>query len=90
MDWMLDNGKRLTRIIGGFVLIVIGIICGFLPILQGWIFILAGLAVWSVDFQWAKRLRVRLKYSALRTAAKVRARRRKRQLPAPGTSVASL
>jgi uncharacterized membrane protein YbaN (DUF454 family) len=79
MDWMLHNGKRLARIIGGFLLILLGIVGGFVPILQGWIFIVAGLALWSVDFEWAKRLRIRIKYAALRAAAKIRARRRKRK-----------
>lgn len=73
---MLTNGKRLARIMAGFVLIVIGIIGGFIPILQGWVFILAGLAVWSVDFVWARRLREWLKQRFETARAHWRERRR--------------
>jgi hypothetical protein len=45
---MLQATKRLMRIVAGVTLILIGVIAGFIPILQGWIFILAGLALLGI------------------------------------------
>lgn len=51
---------RLTLRIGiavlGAVIIAIGIVLLPLPG-PGWLIIFAGLAVWSIEFQWARRLR---------------------------------
>ncbi len=71
-DWMPQNVKRILRIIAGFVLLVLGVICGFIPVLQGWIFILAGLALLSADFAWARLLRRKIRHGAQRAAAKLR------------------
>lgn len=40
----------------GLALIAIGVISGFVPILQGWVFVLAGLAVLSKHSRLARRL----------------------------------
>jgi len=45
----------------GLTLIVFGIICGFLPVLQGWVFIVAGLAVLSSHSRYARALYERIK-----------------------------
>lgn len=45
LDWTL-----------GLLLIGIGIVGGFVPVLQGWVFILAGLAVLSSHSAFARRL----------------------------------
>ena len=37
--------KKLARITFGVVLVIIGIIGGFLPILQGWMFLIPGLII---------------------------------------------
>jgi uncharacterized membrane protein YbaN (DUF454 family) len=38
----------------GLTLILIGIVGAFVPLLQGWIFVLAGLAVLSSHSRWAR------------------------------------
>jgi len=40
----------------GSALILLGIVGGLVPVLQGWIFILAGLAVLSSHSRWAREL----------------------------------
>lgn len=47
--------KKIFRQIGGWSLIVLGVISGLIPILQGWIFILLGLALLAKDSEWAAR-----------------------------------
>lgn len=62
----------------GLILIGIGIIGGFVPILQGWVFILAGLAVLSSHSRFAKALHDRAKGVGRSIRARVRARRERR------------
>jgi uncharacterized membrane protein YbaN (DUF454 family) len=45
----------------GLILIGVGVIGGFVPGLQGWIFVLAGLAVLSSHSRWARSLYERVK-----------------------------
>lgn len=64
---MLDLGKRVAlrrilRLLLGFLLVIIGIIGGFVPILQGWMFLIPGLIILADYFppirrlvNWAKR-----------------------------------
>lgn len=47
---------RLLRIIAGFLLLGLGIIGLFLPILQGVAMIIAGLLLLAPEFRWAQRL----------------------------------
>ena len=63
---MRDLVKKIGRISLGVLLILIGIIGGFIPILQGWIFILLGLSVLSKDVPFVKEYRDKLeaKYGA--------------------------
>jgi hypothetical protein len=53
--------KRAAKLIVGWGLIVLGFIGLFLPVLQGILFILAGLIVLSTEYTWANRLRNKLK-----------------------------
>lgn len=46
---------KVLRITTGVLLLLIGAICGFIPILQGWVFGLAGLALLSVDVPFVRR-----------------------------------
>jgi uncharacterized membrane protein YbaN (DUF454 family) len=50
VDWVL-----------GLTLIGIGVLGGFVPVLQGWVFIVAGLAVLSSHSRWAKAIYGRIK-----------------------------
>jgi Flp pilus assembly protein TadB len=74
MRWLIHHTKRVLRISLGVLLLILGVIGGFLPVLQGWVFILAGLAVLSVDFLWARRLREQIKDKAQKAVDKVRRR----------------
>jgi len=53
---------RIGRLVGGAVLVVIGMIGGLIPVLQGWVFVLAGLTLMAPEsrraraaLDWAKR-----------------------------------
>ena len=63
---------RWGKIILGFVLILCGVIAGFLPVIQGWVFILGGLALLSSEFAWAKRIEDWVKMKFRNAIAKVR------------------
>lgn len=41
----------------GLALVVAGVAGLALPILPGWVLIIAGIAIWSREFSWAMRLR---------------------------------
>jgi len=47
---------RWARIIGGFALLVLGVVGLFLPFLQGIAFIVLGLLLLSREYHWARRL----------------------------------
>lgn len=51
---------RVLRIASGFLLLALGIIGLFLPILQGVLMILAGLAVLGKDLPWSRKITDRL------------------------------
>ena len=55
-----EEGKKLVwrilRLTAGWSLIIVGIIGLFLPILQGVLLILSGLAVLSTESRWARAL----------------------------------
>ena len=55
---------RLLRIVGGFVMVLVGIVGLILPIMPGWIFLIPGLVMLSEHFDWAKRLVVWAKEKA--------------------------
>ena len=57
---------RIIRLATGWLLIVVGVIGLFLPVLQGILFILSGLAVLSTESRWARALLDR--FSAWRKA----------------------
>ena len=46
----------LLRTVGGFVLVVVGIVGLILPIMPGWIFLIPGLGLLAERYDWAKRL----------------------------------
>lgn len=51
---------RLLRIVVGFALLALGVVGLFLPVLQGVLLLLAGLAVLGRDLPWARSLTDRL------------------------------
>ena len=62
----------------GLTLIVAGIVSGFLPVIQGWLLILAGLAVLSSHSRLARRLLDRLKQGKRELWAWIRRRHERR------------
>jgi hypothetical protein len=74
-NWMPQKVKRILRITAGFALLILGVICGPIPIVQGWPFVLAGLAILAVDYVWAHRWMTRIKSGAAKVADKVRGKK---------------
>ena len=60
------------RIAAGLALVALGLVGALLPIVQGWMFLIPGLALLSRHFHWARRLRA--------AARNARARWRRRKL----------
>ncbi len=67
--------RRWLKIILGFVLLIIGIIGLFTPVLQGILTILAGLSVLSTEFEWAGRLHKKVLDIINRVKEKIKRRR---------------
>ncbi len=59
-EWISQKAKRVFRIVGGFLLILIGVLGSVIPVFQGWIFVLAGLTLLSTEFAWAHWLRCKM------------------------------
>ncbi len=53
---MLLNLRKITRISLGILLVILGVIGGFLPVVQGWMFMIPGLLILSEYFPPVKRL----------------------------------
>jgi len=70
--------RRIIDWILGLTLIGLGIVGGFVPILQGWVLILAGLAVLSSHSRWARAILDRLKGLGRKLRTKVRERRKRK------------
>jgi uncharacterized protein len=47
--------KRVALIAAGWILLFLGVIGFFLPVLPGVLFLLIGLSILSVEYEWAQR-----------------------------------
>ena len=56
-----SRARRIVDWIIGLTLIAAGVVAGFLPVIQGWVLILAGLAILSSHNQFARATLDRLK-----------------------------
>ena len=56
----VEQVRRLSRIVGGFTLLLIGIAMLVTPA-PGWLVILLGLSLLAAEFVWARRLMDRIK-----------------------------
>jgi uncharacterized membrane protein YbaN (DUF454 family) len=56
-----SRARRIADWVIGLTLIAAGIVAGFLPVIQGWVFVLAGLAVLSSHSRIARAVLDRLK-----------------------------
>jgi uncharacterized protein (TIGR02611 family) len=79
IGWIGRNSKRVVISIVGFVLILGGIAGLALPILPGWLLIIAGLAVLATEYAWAERALDAAKRKAKAAAKKARSSVRKRR-----------
>jgi hypothetical protein len=71
-DRLSPRGQLIFDWVSGLLLIVIGVIGGFVPILQGWVFILAGLAILSKHSPLARRWFDRVKQMARKARQRLR------------------
>lgn len=61
---MRRQALRIARLSAGSLLLVIGVIGGFIPVLQGWVFVLAGLSVLAQESDRARALLDRIRARA--------------------------
>ena len=61
---------RLIRLTLGYGFLIFGMIGGFIPVLQGWIFVAIGLILLKDHSTWARRISIwmRKKHPHIRTA----------------------
>jgi hypothetical protein len=76
--FLARSGKRIAVTIAGAVVLLLGIAGLALPILPGWLLIIAGLGILATEYVWAQRLLRRAREVAAQAAAKVRPGRAKR------------
>lgn len=57
LEWLSQKAKRILRIVGGFLLILLGAILGPVPGVWGFPVAFAGLVLLSYEFEWARNLR---------------------------------
>jgi tellurite resistance protein TerC len=60
----LQQAKRVIKVVVGFTVVVIGIAGLFLPVLQGVMIIIVGLAILGTEFVWARKLMKRFESGA--------------------------
>ena len=66
----VEQVRRLSRIVGGFTLLLIGIVMLVTPG-PGWLVILLGLGLLAAEFVWARRLMDRIKRQGERVRSAV-------------------
>jgi uncharacterized membrane protein YbaN (DUF454 family) len=52
---MNRNTKQILITIGGYFFLLLGVIGAILPVMQGWLFFIIGLAMLSKTTPWARR-----------------------------------
>jgi hypothetical protein len=57
LEWLSKKAKRILRIVGGFLLILLGAMLGLVPGVWGFPVAFAGLVLLSYEFEWARNLR---------------------------------
>jgi uncharacterized membrane protein YbaN (DUF454 family) len=58
---MRRHALRIARLSVGSLLIVVGVIGGFIPVLQGWVFVLGGLSLLAQESDRARILLERVR-----------------------------
>jgi uncharacterized protein (TIGR02611 family) len=75
MNWLIHHTKRVLRITGGILLLVVGLFF-MIPGVPGpgFVLVLLGLSILAVDFVWAHRLKTHLKNHSDNLVAKIKRR----------------
>ncbi len=68
------NARRVAVTIVGVLLLILGVIGAVLPVLQGWVFFLLGLAVLATEYVWAERLLKKARAKAAQAKDAIRRR----------------
>ena len=58
---MRRQALRIARLSAGSLLLVVGVIGGFIPVLQGWVFVLAGLSILAQESDRARAILNRIR-----------------------------
>lgn len=58
---MKRQALRIARLSAGSLLLLVGVIGGFIPVFQGWVFVLAGLSILAQESDRARVLLDRLR-----------------------------
>ena len=61
----IEQVRRFFRILGGFTLLVVGVVMFFTPG-PGWVVVFLGLTLLAAEFVWAQRLMDRMKHEGNR------------------------
>ena len=80
LRWIGRSCRRIAVTLGGAILLVAGIIGLALPILPGWVCIIAGLSLLGTEYTWARRTCDWAKRQAVRARDGVRDRRTRRRM----------
>jgi tellurite resistance protein TerC len=73
MKQLIHHGKRMIRITGGIVVLLVGIVLSVPGVPgPGFVFIFLGLSILAIDFVWAHRLKTKLHDQAGKLFRKVR------------------
>ena len=58
---MRRQALRIARLSAGSLLLVVGVIGGFIPVFQGWVFVLAGLSILAQESDRARAILERIR-----------------------------
>ena len=70
---------RIVRLVSGILLLLLGIVGGLLPVIQGWMFVIPALLLLAPESRLIRRIVVKM-----RTKLKLRRRRRRSRKAASG------
>ena len=78
MKWLIHHTKRVLRITGGIVLLIVGAVL-MIPGVPGpgLVLVFFGLSILAVDFVWAHRLKTHLKTQTDKVVKKFRGQSKK-------------
>jgi uncharacterized protein (TIGR02611 family) len=84
MDWLVKHGKRVLRITGGVLVVIVGLVL-MIPGVPGpgFIVVFAGISILAIDFVWAHRLKTKLQDQAKKVGDKFRRKSAPAETPKP-------